>query len=140
MVTESRIVVRYAETDQMGIVHHSNYPVWYEVGRTDFIKAMGISYSEMENRGILVPLLSLDCQYRRPALYEDELTVRTHLVRANAVKMEFEYQIFKKGEYEPINTGHTLHGIVNHNLQPIPLKRTHPDIYEMLQNALQDEK
>lgn len=138
MFTESRITVRYAETDQMGIAHHSNYAVWYEVGRTDFIRAMGISYSEMERRGIIVPLLSLDCKYRKPALYEDELVVRTHLLRANGVKMEFEYQIFKNGEKDPINTGHTVHGMVNKRLEPVHLKKTHPDIYEMIQRAVID--
>lgn len=68
----SKIVVRYAETDQMGIAHHSNYPVWFEVARTDFIKASGISYSDVEKAGIITPLTGLTVRYKQAAFYEDD--------------------------------------------------------------------
>ncbi|MFR3009310.1 MAG: acyl-CoA thioesterase, partial [Pseudoruminococcus massiliensis] len=63
MKCESKIVARYAETDQMGIVHHSVYPIWFEVGRTDFIKLTGMSYTELEESGVMLPLASLECKY-----------------------------------------------------------------------------
>jgi len=72
LTSETRLVVRYAETDQMGIVHHSNYPVWFEAGRTDFIKGIGLPYSKIEEKGILLPLIELKCCYRGAARYEDE--------------------------------------------------------------------
>ena len=66
MKCESKIVARYAETDQMGIVHHSVYPIWFEVGRTDFIKLTGMSYTELEESGVMLPLASLECKYILP--------------------------------------------------------------------------
>ena len=82
MKTESSITVRYAETDKMGIVHHSAYPIWFEIGRTDFIKQAGMPYSVMEEKGIMTPLTELNCKYYLPAYYEDELTVETRVRRA----------------------------------------------------------
>ena len=77
MHSKTYITVRYAETDRMGIAHHSNYPVWYEVGRTDYIKLYGISVSEMEKAGVMMPLTNLTCHYKNPALYEDKIIIRT---------------------------------------------------------------
>ena len=79
MISKSQVVVRYAETDQMGIVHHSNYPVWYEIGRTDLIKETGITYSELERMGVMTPLVELSCRYIGVARYEDVLTVETSI-------------------------------------------------------------
>ena len=74
-VTKSHVCVRYAETDQMGVVHHAVYPIWFELARTDFIKVIGLTYSQMEQAGILLPVAELTARYRIPAKYEDELTV-----------------------------------------------------------------
>lgn len=63
MISRSKIKVRYAETDQMGIAHHSNYPIWYEVARTDLMKKMGMTYTQIEEQGLIVPLLELQCKY-----------------------------------------------------------------------------
>ena len=63
MISQSKITVRYAETDKMGIVHHSNYPVWFEIARTDFIKALGVPYSVLEEKGLMLPLIGLSCRY-----------------------------------------------------------------------------
>ena len=79
------LIVRYAETDRMGIVHHSNYPVWFEAGRTEYIKQNGISYSEIEKEGILLPLLELKCRFINSSTYEDRIVVRTS-VRAFIMK------------------------------------------------------
>ena len=104
----TKIVVRYAETDQMGVAHHSVYPIWYEAARTEYIKAFGMSYSQMEQMGIMLPLVELSSRYIRPAHYEDELKVTVSVRLLTRVKIEFYYEVWnQKGEL--INTGTTLH-------------------------------
>lgn len=137
MKTETKITVRYAETDQMGIVHHSNYAVWYEAARTDFIKKMGMSYSKLEQLGIIMPLVSLECNYHGPAFYEDELTVTAELVKATGVKVEFAYAVYSDRQEKPINTGKTVLGIVDRDRKPFHLKKKFPDIYQMFQDAVE---
>ena len=86
MLFETKIKVRYQETDQMGVAHHSVYPIWYEEARTNFIKScLNISYSEIEKIGILFPLSKLNCKYIKPALYEDVLTIHTFLKNVSPV-------------------------------------------------------
>ena len=98
MISKSQVVVRYAETDQMGIVHHSNYPVWYEIGRTDLIKETGITYSELERMGVMTPLVELSCRYIGVARYEDVLTVETSIAELTPSRIRFAYRVFKQGE------------------------------------------
>ena len=132
--SESKIIVRYAETDQMGVVHHAVYPVWYEVARTDYIKLIGISYSEMEKLGIMTPLVSLNCRYRGSAFYEDEITVRVHISELSAAKIRFVYELFKSGENRPFHTGDTLHGWVDtKTFRPINMKKAFPEIYKKME-------
>lgn len=137
MTSKSIIVVRYAETDQMGIVHHSVYPIWYEVARTDFIKKIGIAYSNMEKEGIMTPVVEVKSKYLRPAFYEEELTIETKIKQLNPAKIEFEYFVYKQNINEPINIGVTLHAWTNNNLKLINLKKTHPNIYKLVENALE---
>ena len=111
----STIEVRYAETDQMGIAHHSNYAVWFEVARTDFIKAAGISYTDVEKEGIITPLTSLEC-------------------KLSPVRLEFSYKVTRGDDL--IATGKTTHGMVTKDLKPINVKKEHPEIYRMFENAL----
>lgn len=136
MVTNTKISVRYAETDQMQIAHHSNYAIWFEAGRTDFIKAHGISYTDIEKAGIILPLLSLECQYKKAAFYEDELIVQTKLTKVTNTKLTFTYRVLR-GE-EVISTGSTVHGIVDSKLRPIRLKRDFAKYYEFFKNAMSE--
>lgn len=138
MISKSKITVRYAETDQMGIAHHSNYPIWYEVARTDLIKKIGMSYTEMENQGVSVPLIELQCKYIAAAFYEDELTIEAKVSNVTPVKLEFEYKIYKNGSSKPINTGRTLHALVNKDLRPVNVKKNYPDLYEKLTAAIEE--
>ena len=98
MISTSKINVRYAETDQMGIVHHSVYAVWYEAARTDFCKACGFSYKEMESRGVLTPLVSLECKFIKPAFYDDTLTIKTRISKLTPARVEFFYEVFKEDD------------------------------------------
>lgn len=96
---ESRARVRYKETDQMGIAHHSNYVVWFEIGRTDLCRATGISYATIEQRGFLLVVTEIACRYRAPFLYDDEVLIRTSVAACGSRKMTFGYELFDgKGE------------------------------------------
>ncbi|MFZ5989737.1 MAG: acyl-CoA thioesterase [Bacillota bacterium] len=134
--SESRLIVRYAETDQMGIVHHSNYPIWFEVARTDFIKSMGISYSSIEERGFLLPLIELRCRYKGAARYEDEVIIRTSVKEITFSRITFYYEVFKAIDNVLITTGETVHAWTNRELKPLNIRKQAPDIYELMSKAL----
>jgi len=137
MTTETEIVVRYAETDQMGIVHHSNYAVWYEQARTEFIRHFGLSYGEMEKRGIWLPLLSLHCDYKGPAFYEDRLVIKTSIGLLTPSRIQFNYEVWREGT-KRINTGCTQHAFTSPALKPMNLKKHHPELYALLDRAREE--
>ncbi len=127
------LTVRYAETDRMGIVHHSNYPVWFEVGRTEFIRQNGISYSEVEGNGILLPLLELKCKFISSSTYEDKIIVRTSIKSYTKTRLNFYYEVFKESNMNsPITTGETVHVWTNTNLRPINLQKYSEDLYNII--------
>ncbi len=135
-MSESKLTVRYAETDQMGIAHHSVYPVWYEVARTELMKKMGIQYSRLEKMGAMLPVLEVHCKYLRPVKYEDELRICTRISSMGAAKIQFEYTVYKQGSETPVNRGVTLHGWVDSDtFRPINFKKKFPDIYQMIAQA-----
>lgn len=107
MIARSPIRVRYAETDQMGVAHHANYPVWFEVGRSDLMQALGMRYSEVEARGYYLMLSALHVQYKRAARYEDDLILETTVQEARSRKLVFAYRLLR-GE-ELLATGSTEH-------------------------------
>ncbi|MFO0865511.1 MAG: thioesterase family protein [Gemmataceae bacterium] len=97
-VGETTIRVRYAEVDRMGFLHHSNYLVYFEQGRTELLRQMGFSYRDMEDQGFLLVLTRVQVRYRRPARYDDVLTLRTIVVRTTSVKIEHRYEVIREGE------------------------------------------
>jgi acyl-CoA thioester hydrolase len=103
-----RTRVRYAETDQMGIVHHSVYAVWFEAARTAFSRAVGFPYSEWERRGVLLMVSDLICRFRRPARYDDEVTVSVRVAEAVSRRVVFEYRVTDPGG-ELLAEGETRH-------------------------------
>jgi acyl-CoA thioester hydrolase len=112
LISETQIRVRYGETDKMGYVYYGNYPLYYEVGRTEMIRKMGWSYRKMEEEGIMLPVLSLNSKYIKPAFYDDVLTVKTTMKKIPEVRIHFEYEVFnEKGE--TINVGDTTLVFVN---------------------------
>ncbi len=136
MITSSEITVRYQETDQMGIVHHSVYPVWYEVARTDFCKQMGLRYSEMEQMGIMTPIYEVHSHYKSPARYDDVLTIQTRLKRLTPYRIEFQYEILK--EHQLIHYGETVHVWVDSNeFKPLNLKKVFPKVYELVESTME---
>jgi acyl-CoA thioester hydrolase len=92
-VHQTKIKVRYGETDQMGVVYHGNYAQYLEIGRLEWLTALGISYKEMEANDVMLPVVSLNINYKKPAYYDDELTVSTTLIKLPSVSIEFAYEI-----------------------------------------------
>ena len=133
MISQTKVIVRYAETDKMGIVHHSVYPIWYEAARTEAIKKIGISYSNLEKNGIMTPLVELNCKYIMPAEYEDVLTINVDISKLTPARIVFNYEIYKPGIEKPINIGSTTHAWVGKDLKPINLKKHYPKIYEKVE-------
>jgi acyl-CoA thioester hydrolase len=129
MESETLFTVRYAETDRMGIVHHSNYAIWFEAGRTDFIKKTGISYSSLEEKGILLPLYEMSCKFIYPAKYEDEIAVITELKYLSRVRMLFSYRVINKKDSRLLATGETAHAWTDRNLKPQDAQKAIPEIY-----------
>lgn len=138
-VSKSYLTVRYAETDMMGIVHHSRYYPWFEVARTDFIKASGISYTEMEKMGILLPLTETGAKYYYGLKYEDEAEIECRLVKLTVARCEFEYSVYKLPERTLMTTGRTVHGFVSPEFVPLNLKKSYPDIWQKLNDLLYKE-
>ena len=109
---EYKTRVRYKDTDQMGIVHHSNYIVYYEMARVEALRAWGMPYSEMEARGIISPILEVGCKYIQPAYFDDVLTVRVIVEEVPMVRFKVRYELYNEAG-TLINTGHTWLGFLN---------------------------
>jgi len=108
----TKIRVRYGETDQMGYMYYGNYAEFYEVGRVEMLRSLGLTYSGMEKSGIMMPVLELKCKYLKPALYDEEITVKVMMDKMPGVKIHFRYELFNE-QQELINTGETLLVFVN---------------------------
>ena len=109
---EIEIRVRYGETDQMGVVYHANYAVYFEVGRTEWLREFGLSYSAMEAEGIMLPVISLSINYKNSARYDDVLKVKTRLKKMPTASIEFDYELLNnKGEL--LATGNTMLAFVD---------------------------
>jgi len=104
---EFTVRVRYAETDQMGVVYHGNYAAYFEMGRVEWLRNLGLSYKEMEQAGVMLPVVSLTMNYKKPARYDDLLTVRTILKKQQGVKIEFDYEIYNEAA-ELLTTGYSM--------------------------------
>jgi acyl-CoA thioester hydrolase len=117
---ELHLRVRYAETDQMGFVHHANYPVYFEMGRTEMLRSTGLDYRTIEQNGFLLVIAKLSCRFHVPARYDDELLLRTHTKRITYVRIEHRYELFR-GE-ELICEGETTLACIDRdgNLQKLP--------------------
>ena len=106
---DSRTRVRYQETDQMGIVHHANYIVWFEIGRTDLCRATGITYRQIEDRGLILVVTEVNCRYRAPYRYDDDVLIRTFVTEALTRAMTFGYEL-RDGTGERLHaTGYSKH-------------------------------
>jgi acyl-CoA thioester hydrolase len=115
--SRSQITVRYAETDMMGIVYHGNYLPWFEVGRTTLLKECGLPYRDLEAQGYHLPVIEVGVKYRRPALYDDTLTIVTRLKERPALRIHLDYEVLRGDEL--LVTGFTTHVFINKTGEPV---------------------
>src|SRR5262245_20708249 len=119
--SSSRVRVRYAETDTMGVVYYANYLVWFEVGRTDLLREAGWSYREMELEGFSLPVIEVQCVYKQPARYDDTLEVRTTGTLVSPVLVRFDYELVTAPDGATRATGYTVHATLGRDGRPCRL-------------------
>ena len=133
-MSNTEIIVRYAETDQMGIVHHSVYPIWFEAARTDMMDKAGYPYSRVEKEGIMLPLSRLECDYAGGVKYGDRVVVRVFIEKLTIARLVLGYEVRRVGEDEVLCTGRTVHAWTDTDLKMINLKKKAPELFEFLGN------
>ncbi len=123
--------VTYAETDKMGFVYYGNYMVYFEIGRTELIRASGTAYKELEEAGFFLPVIEATCRYHRPGRYDDLLTIRTCVSEFKGIRLGFSYEVFREGEL--LAEGSTTHAFMDAEGRPRKLSR---EIKDKLETAL----
>ncbi|GAB3804463.1 acyl-CoA thioesterase [Virgibacillus kimchii] len=142
--------VQYKDTDQMGVVHHGNYIIWFEVGRTEWMRHFGMAYHQLEEAGLLLPVVDVNVQYKKSARFDDCVAVFTKIANHSPVRLEFAYEARKISEedFSQMRDGHadkpfgellakglTKHMWVNGNWKPVKINKVDPDIYTIVQNS-----
>jgi acyl-CoA thioester hydrolase len=125
----SALRVRYAETDKMGIVYYSNYLVWFEIGRTDWLRQTGWTYREMEADGIQLPVIEAHCEYRQGARYDDDVEIRTTAKKISPVRVQFDYEAIRSADGARLATGHTVHATVDRDGRPVRMPDRVRDLF-----------
>lgn len=126
----------YYETDQMGIIHHSNYIRWLEEARIDFMAKRGLSYDELERSGILIPVLGVSCDYRSSVVYNEAVIITVKVTSFTGIKFTAAYEITGKEDGRRKASASSKHCFVDRNWNPVKLKKMYPKIYEIFENAL----
>jgi acyl-CoA thioester hydrolase len=127
MPVTTEVRVRYAETDQMGIVYYANYLVWFELGRVELLRSLGLAYSRLEqDHGCILPVIESHCRYRSPARYDDEILIETRPSLLRGTVLKFAYEIYRKPRLEPekrelLAEGYTVHVVCDDQLKRKPL-------------------
>lgn len=125
-INETRLRVRYAETDQMGVVYHSNHLIWFEIGRVELMRQMGFPYRDMERiDGYFIAVAEVQCRYRAPVHYDDEVIVRTRLKRVRESVVIFSYDLLRADDRALLAEGETIHIVTDSQMKPARL----PDKY-----------
>lgn len=124
--------VNYYETDKMGIVHHSNYIRWFEEARIDFMDKAGLNYKQLEDSGIIIPVLKFSCEHKKPIRFDDNMVINVKPKSFNGVRMTFEYEIKYCNDNTVRAIGETTHFFADDNMEPMNLKKRFPEIYEKL--------
>ncbi len=126
--TTSKVRVRYAETDKMGVVYHSNYLIWFEIGRSDWLRDTGWTYREMEADGIQLPVIEAHCEYRQGARYDDDVEIRTRAQRLSPVRIQFDYEAIRVDGVR-LATGHTVHATIDRDGRPVRMPDRVRDLF-----------
>ncbi|HEY3929370.1 MAG TPA: thioesterase family protein [Candidatus Koribacter sp.] len=129
-VLEARLRVRYAETDQMNVVYHSNYVIWFEVGRVEFMRQLGFTYREMEQHDHLhLPVVEVRCRFKAPARYDDEIIIRTHIARLRSSLIQFQYEIVRVEDALLLAEGESAHVVVNAKMEKTPFPEKYMSVF-----------
>ena len=134
--TDVRVI--YRDTDAMGVVYHTNYIHWFEVGRTELLRDLGYPYSEMEKIPVWLPLSQVYCEYKKPALYDDVVEVSSFISKLGYASLTISYEITRKSTGELLVTGYTRHGVTNENFKPINMGKHAPELYSTLKAVAED--
>lgn len=130
--------VRFVETDMMGVVHHSNYFRWFEMGRVEYLRQAGISLWDLMNDGIVFPITNVDCQYRNPARFDDYILIETTMEELSRAKMAFSYRVVKESDGSLLATGHTQNVFTGEHNKIIRLPQQYYSNLEDLYRKEQD--
>ena len=129
-VCETRVRVRYAETDQMGVVYHANHFVWFEIGRVEMLRKLGFSYRDMEqNDGYFIAVADARCRYKAPAHYDDEIIVRTHLKNVRESVIHFGYELVRVGDGATLAEGETTHVVTDASMKKTTLPEKYMSVF-----------
>lgn len=128
--TETR--VGYYDTDAMQVVYHANYIKYFELGRTSFLREIGYPYKRLEEMGLMLPIISCKCEFKKPAVYDDLLTIKCWLHELKGARVVVRYEIYHKERTELLVTGETEMATVDRLMRPINLKRKMPEFYQVL--------
>ena len=126
----------YYETDQMAVVHHSNYLRWLEEARLDFLDQMGFPYDKMEEIGIMIPVLSSSCQYKYAVRFNETICIKLHLEEFNGLKFRISYNVTDKDTGDIRLIAETTHFFVDNNFKPIRIKNVNREIYDIFHNSI----
>lgn len=132
---ETKLRVRYSETDAMQVVYHGNYLNWFEIGRTEMMRDAGIPYRTFEEYGVLLPVIEAREFFHAPARYDDEIIVRTRLQEAR-FKVKFEYQIVRGADHKVLVDGYTVHAWVNKQMKPVQLRKLLPEMQQKIEEFM----
>lgn len=131
--------INYYETDQMGIVHHSNYIRYFEEARLAWMGEIGVSYSALEKLGIIIPVTFVECRYKKPVRYGDTVEIRTRIAKFDGIKIEFSYEVVDSQTGEVHTTGKSGHCFLDPDMRPLLVKKKQPEIYQKIIAALQED-
>ena len=129
-VNETRLRVRYAETDQMGVAYHSNHLIWFEVGRVELMRQMGVSYRDMErDDGLYIAVAEAKCRYRSPVYYDEEIVVRTWLKAVRSSVVIFSYELLRAETRALLAEGETVHIVTNSSMKVSSLPEKYSNVF-----------
>ena len=135
LIATKEIEVRYAETDQMGVVYHANYLIWMEVGRTALIEELGFNYAQMEEDGVISPVLDIQATYKKPVRYGEKAIIKTWIEEYDGLRITYGYEITKETGVLAV-TGYSKHVCVKkESFRPISIKKLFPDWHEAYEKA-----
>jgi len=130
---DAEIRVRYQETDQMGVVYYANYHTWFEVGRVEFMRSLGLSYKGLEQAGIILPVIESHCIYKHSAKYDDLIAIRTGIEKMSGAKISFVYEVIRQEDGVLLAEGKTVHAFADViTFRPVNMKKCNREYYDRL--------